>query len=53
MLIDWIGGWASHSLAAYIGMVVGILFGVALTWQDEQKRKDGQGSTTPEGGPHA
>jgi len=58
MLIDWIGGWVSHALAAYLGMIVGLIGGAFLSWYGEMSKSwdemaeqayRQQGSTTPEG----
>jgi len=59
MLIDWVGGWVSHALAAYLGGIVGLIGGAVLSWYGEmskswdelaeQQYRSQQGSTTPEG----
>jgi len=56
MWIDWVGGWASHALAAYLGGIAGLIAGAWLSWygedhkrEDEQDGPDRKGSTTRRG----
>jgi hypothetical protein len=57
MWFDWIGGWASHGMAWYIGVIMGLLGGIFLTWYGEDSKRTEQdvrhGSTTREGDHHA
>src|SRR5688500_15809083 len=41
MLIDWIGGWASHGLAFYLGGIVGLIAGAVVAWYGEVSRGTG------------
>jgi hypothetical protein len=49
MLVEWVGGWASHALAFYLGSIAGLIGGVLLSWYGEDSKRD-EDTTTPEGG---
>lgn len=32
---NWIGGWVSHLLVAYIAVIIGVIVGIWLVWAGE------------------
>jgi hypothetical protein len=52
MWFNWIGGWASHCLVAYLALIVGIIAGAWLSWYGDNLDQEQDGQHHPVGGHH-
>jgi hypothetical protein len=47
---NWIGGWASHCLVAYLALIVGIIAGAWLSWYGDNLEREQDEHYHPVGG---